>query len=114
MQDFLALTHFVDSLSTLFLSNNLYKVCTEVKCIPPKANIKDLNSQEEFYFNEKQAKIVEELYNSPNYELHVKTLLHEKLSLVLEDYRQDKQFKNHPNWRKLIMRTKKGYWRLNI
>lgn len=80
--------------------------------------IKSTNEWEEFVFNEIQSKIVEELFNAPCHELHIKTLFEKIERSEREKCRMDRMFKNHPNWRSLIKKStspkKRGFWYLDI
>jgi hypothetical protein len=66
-------------------------------------------------FNDRQAKIIEELHKAPDHELHIRTLLHDKLGLRLEKYSMTQQFRDNNDWRKIISKSdKRGFWKLNI
>ncbi len=79
-----------------------------------KAYIKEKQQWIEFHFNDRQAKVVEELHKAADYQLHTKFVEKEVLKKVVERFKFSMLFRNHKNWRLLIKSVGKGYWQLKI
>ena len=81
-----------------------------------KCFIKSINEWEEFIFNGVQSKVIEVLYDAPDYKLHICTVFKKIERDAQEQYRMDKIFKHHSNWRLLLKPDleKRGFWFLDI